>query len=293
MVTITEPGVYQMSPDEYHSHTDVLSSTGARRLLLPSCPAKFRYLADHGQESKPEFDLGHAAHRLVLGDGADLVVIATDSYRTKAAQAARDEAYATGRTPLLSHEDEQVQAMAAALREHPDAVALFEPDTGRPEQSLFWVDAEFGVWRRARLDWLRNHDGNGRLIIPDYKTAHSVEPAALSKALADHHYNQQAAWYEDAVTALGLAGDQEPVFLLVCQEKSPPYLITICQPDHVAIKWGRLRNRKALDVYRRCQATGRWPGYTDKPIALSLPRWAEYQQDAAFERGDYDIEGSS
>lgn len=295
-LVVDQPGVYRMPAEAYHADAVAggsLSSTGARRLLPPSCPARFRWEQEHGRLPRREFDLGHAAHRLVLGDGADLVVIDADNYRTKAAQAARDEAYAAGRTPLLSHEHEQVQAMAAALRAHPVAGALFAPGSGQPEQALFWIDAEFGVWRRALLDWLPEREHGRRLIVPDYKTCHSVEPAALSKALAQHGYYQQGAWYLDGVKALGLAGDIEPAFVLVCQERDPPYLITIAEPDTAALEWGRMRNRKAMAVYRDCQRTGIWPAYTDKVLPLPLPRWAEYEHDAALVRGDYDVEESA
>lgn len=292
-LVIDQPGVYQMPADVYHADpvpAGSLSSSGARLLLPPSCPALFRYRVDHGQPPNRTFDFGHAAHQQVLGTGPDLVVVNAEDWRTNAAKEARDKAHAAGAVPLLAAEHEQVQAMAAALRAHPVAAVLFEPGAGRAEQALFWHDTEFGVWRRALLDWLR-HRGTGRLIVPDYKTTKSAEPAALSRAMSTHGYYQQAAWYLDAVTALGLAGDVEPAFVFVFQEKTPPYLVTICEPDYMAIKWGRIRNRKALDIYRRCQASGRWPGYADDVVRLSLPRWAENDHDAAYERGDYDLEG--
>lgn len=296
-LVVDQPGVHEMPAETYHADpvpAGSLSSSGARLLLPPSCPARYRYETDHGRPPNHTFDLGHAAHQQVLGVGPELVVVDADDWRTKAARAERDDAYAAGAVPLLAAEHEQVQAMAAALRAHPVASVLFEPGTGLAEQSLFWVDHEFGVWRRARLDWLPTHRGDdARLIVPDYKTCASAEPDALSRAMQTHGYYQQAAWYLDAVAALDLAGEAEPAFVFVFQEKAPPYLVTICQPDHLAVKWGRVRNRKALDVYRRCQATGRWPGYAEQVVALPLPRWAESAHDAALERGDYDIEEAS
>jgi hypothetical protein len=290
-IVVTEPGVYDGMPAEVYHADPVpggsLSSTGARKLLPPSCPALYRYWATAGEPPSRTFDFGHAAHRMVLGVGERLVVVDAENWRTKAAQAARDEAYAAGAVPLLTAEHEQVQAMAGALRAHPVAAALFRPDGGRPEQSLFWTDREFGVWRRARLDWLRN-PGAGRLIIPDYKTTTSAEPGALAKTMYSYGYYQQAAWYLDAVRVLGLADDA--AFVFVFQEKDPPYLVTICEPDHLALLWGQRLNRKALDVYRRCRTTGVWPGYADDVVPLALPMWAENQHQAAFERGDYDID---
>jgi hypothetical protein len=279
-VEITEPGVYDIPAEVYHADPvpgGSLSSSGARRLLPPSCPAVFRYEQEHGRTPKREFDLGHAAHRLVLGDGngPDLVVIDADNYRTKAAQARRDEAHARGAVPLLTAEHEQVAAMARAILEHPLAAALFNPDTGgHPERSLFWRDEPTGVMMRARLDWLPRWSGSGRLIVPDYKTTKSAEPDAIQRAIYDRGYHMQGVWYLSGVTALGLAGEQPPVFVFVFQEKTPPYVVTVAQLDVRAIQIGQALNRRALQVYAECSASGRWPGYADDVVTVSLPGWA-------------------
>lgn len=287
------PGVYDLTAEDYHADPvpgGSLSSSGAKRLLPPSCPALFHHWATVGQEHKQAFDLGHAAHTLVLGVGAQMSVVDADDWRTKAAKDARAAAYAAGETPLLRAEHEQLVAMAAALAEHPSAGALLRPGTGNAEQTLIWQDQETGVWRRAMLDWT-THAADGRLWIVDYKTTRSADPSAVSKALENYGYLQQAPWYLDGATELGLAGDLEPAFLFVFQEKTPPYLVTVAQPDPEVLAWGRRRNRKALDVYRRCVETGHWPGYADDVISVALPRWATYQHEAADIAGHYDIEG--
>ena len=65
-----------------------LSSTGARKLLPPSCPALFRWQQDHPVH-KDVFDFGSAAHRLVLGAGPEIALLDYDNMRTKAAQEER------------------------------------------------------------------------------------------------------------------------------------------------------------------------------------------------------------
>src|SRR5574341_1844226 len=124
---ITEPGVHQMSNEEYHSHRDALSSSGARMLLPPSCPALFRHAQDTPQEPKKTFELGTAAHKLVLGEGPDLVRVDAEKWMTAAVKAEvaaiRDE----GGIPLKPADYQQVHDMADALRRHPVAAALFDP----------------------------------------------------------------------------------------------------------------------------------------------------------------------
>lgn len=290
---ITAPGVYDLSAARYHADPvsgGSLSSSGARKLLPPSCPALFAHWRAAGGEHRAVFDVGHAAHAVVLGAGAELAVVDASDWRGKAAREERDAAYAGGRTPLLRAEYDQVQAMSAALRAHPVAAALLDPARGRPEQTLIWRDEPTGVWRRAMLDWLPDAAPGRRLIVADYKTARSAEPGALSRALDSYGYAAQAAWYLDGVTALDLTGGGPAAFVFVAQEKDPPYVVTVFEPDAEALRWGALLNRKAIETYRRCTDAGHWPGYTDDVISVGLPAWAVRQHQAALDRGAYDLQ---
>jgi hypothetical protein len=272
---VAAPGVYDMPDHVYHADPvpgGSLSSTGVRKLLPPSCPALFRHWLDNGEAPKSEFDFGHAAHRRVLGIGAELVEVKAKDWRTNAAKAAAEQARAEGKVPLLTADLEHVAAMAAALRQHPIARALLDPDRGRPEQSLFWVD-ETGVWCRARLDWLPDPHG-GRVILTDYKTTTCASSEHLSKEVGNYGYYMQDAFYLAGAQALGLAGD-DAAFVFVCQEKTAPYLVNIVELDSTALAIGRRRNRQAIDLYAECTATGQWPGYSTDIELISLPSWVE------------------
>lgn len=272
-VAITEPGVYDLPVEAYHADPvpgGSLSSTGARKLLSPSCPAKFRHWRDHGQETTRTFDLGHAAHRIILGAGADIVSVDAEDWRTKDAQEQSDQAHAEGKIPLLAAKYEQVLEMAAAVLAHPIASALFKPGTGRPEQTLIWRDQ--GIVRRALIDWLPNV-GDWRMVIPDYKTCRSADPEKLQRAIADYGYHQQGEWYLAGARALRLATD--PAFVFVFQEKDPPYVVTVAQPDPVAMRIAAYLNRRAVTVYAECMATDTWPGYSDDVELIGLPTYIE------------------
>lgn len=290
MDPITEPGVYDLPAEQYHSDPvegASLSSTGARKLLSPSCPAKFRYWQQHEQAAKREFDLGHAAHAEVLSVGASLVVVDAKDWRTKAAKDERAAAYADGKTPILAGEYTQVRAMAEVVRADPIASRLLSREYMTPEQTLVWQDKHSGVWCRAMLDALPLPSDN-RMIIADYKTTTSAEPFAIRKSIAEYGYHCQAPWYMDGVVALGL--DPDPAFVFIFQEKTPPYLITPVWPDDIAMDIGRERNRKARHVYAECLATDTWPGYADDVLPVSLPPWVVSQHEAAWLRGDFDFE---
>lgn len=276
-VVVTEPGVYDMPEDVYHRDPvpgGSLSSSGAKKLLPPNCPARFAYDRAHPPQPTHAMEIGTAAHKLVLGIGAQLVIVDAKNYQTKAAQDTRDAARAAGKVPLLPQEYAQAQAMAAAVRAHPVAAALFDPDGGAPERSLFWQDELTGVWLRSRLDWLPHQvrAWGRRMVITDLKSAAAADKASVTKAMHNYGYFQQAPFYSDGVRALGL--DDDPAFVFVFVESAPPHLVSVAQLDNEAMEAGRALNRIAIERYRDCVEAGVWPGYSEEIELISLPPWA-------------------
>ena len=174
--------------------------------------------------------------------------------------------------PLFRKDEGRLEAMIAALRAHPIAGPLLAPDSGHPEQSLYATDSKTGIMRRGRLDWLPPRQPDRRMLIVDYKTAFNASPDVFDRAVFNHGYYMQAAWYVDLVKDLGLHDD--PGFLFVVQEKDPPHLVSVVQLDGDAMRTGRERNRYALDTYAKCVADDDWPGYADDVVLVSLPGWA-------------------
>lgn len=271
---ITEPGLYNLPEHEYHADPvegGSLSSSGAKLLLPPSCPAIFKHRKTNPSEPTDDMILGSAAHVVVLGAGADIAIIEANSWRSGEAKLAKAEALAAGRIPLLAKDHDTVLAMAAALRRHRMADQLFQPGTGKAEQTVIWKTGD--VRRRALIDWL------GEDIIDDYKTCFRADRASIIKAIATYSYHGQGAWYTDAAESLGM---HKPRFRLIFQEKTPPYLVVVVRPDADAIEVGRRANRKAMDIYARCMETGVWPGYADGEIEVGLPGWADRHEDHEF-----------
>lgn len=275
-IVVDQPGVYDMPTDVYLADPvpgGSLSSTGARMLVPTGRPAKFRYWADHPKPRKREFDLGHAAHRYILGAGVELAVCDYRDWRTNAAKAEREAAYEAGRTPILEHEHDQVLAMVKAFHRNEVASSLFHPGTGKPEQAIVWRDAETGVWCRALLDWLPEPTGQ-RFILRDYKTTDSIDREKFQRSLANFGYHVQMAFHLMGARALGLAGDDAQA-VLVAQEKEPPHLTKVYQLDPVAMRIGHTLARDALLVYAQCAAAGEWPDYCDEVELISLPSYIE------------------
>lgn len=264
------PGFYPDIPEvDYHADRTSLSVSGAKTLL--KAPALFKWQQDHPVH-KDVFDVGSAAHTLVLGVGAPIAVIDADSWRSKAAQEARDAARERGETPLLAADHKRVTEMADALSSHTLATRLLSD--GQPEVSAYATDEATGVLRRGRFDWL------GTEILTDYKSAASSEPSAFVKAAVNFGYAMQAAWYEDLARDLG---HPAAAFAFIVQEKEAPYLVTVIELPAALVDVGRARNRRALERFRDCTESGVWPGYIpdDTFAQPAAPRWALYDQESA------------
>jgi hypothetical protein len=270
-----DDGIYSgISDIDYHADYASLSSSGARALLPPSCPAIFDHQRRQPPNPKPEYDFGHAAHKYVLGEGSVIVEVPFDSWRGKEAQEARKEAWAADQVPLLTKDIDKAKEMAAVVREHPVARALLDAD-GQPELSGYWHDPQTGIRLRLRTDWLCQL--GGRIIAADYKTASSAHPATFAKAAAEHGYHMQNSWYIDGLAALEIADDTQFVFIV--QAKTPPFPVSVLRihPEHVDL--GRRRNREAINLYHHCTETGIWPAYSDRIETIQLPNYAAYQQE--------------
>jgi hypothetical protein len=201
----------------------------------------------------------------VLGAGSKVVVVEAPDWRTGEAQQAKKNAYAKGRTPILAHKWDGIRTnQVAAVRRHRLASALLSG--GRPEQVLVWQDDATGVWCRAMVDYLHPK------WMVDYKTCESADPDAIRKAVSNYGYHVQATHYLDGGAALGLG---VLPFYFVFQEKDPPHVVTVAQLDAEFLDNGRAWIRRALEMYRDCQAADVWPSYApdDQIVTIDQPRW--------------------
>jgi hypothetical protein len=262
-----EPGLYDIDAELYHSDPipgGSLSSTGARRLA--DCPARFKYFLDHPEPYKPEFEFGTAAHTVVLGNGPELVVVDEQRWDTNETKAKVAAIRAAGQIPLKPEARQRIDDMADAVAHHPEASDLLTPGSGLAEQSIFWE--ENSIWRRSRIDWLRPDE------IVDYKSARSVHPDYLQKAVHEYGYHQQDDFYRRGAIHLGLIPPSGS-FKFIFQEKQPPYLVTVVELDFPARVIGGELNDRALHTYAVCRAADYWPAYSEGTTYISLPPWVE------------------
>lgn len=264
---VDAPGWFADMPEDTYFSDPVpdgsLSASMCKVLIQPGGPAKLRQQLDAPRGPNPVFDIGHAAHKLVLGVGAEIVRIPHDEWRTKEAKAAVQAARDAGQIPLKPADWDRVHAMADQLARHPAAVELLVDAV--PEVSAFRRH-DSGVWLRSRIDAV----GDGYLA--DFKTSRSADPELFHRDAANLAYHVQDAFYTAMADALdGLPDD--PDFYFIVQEKEPPYLVSVVELSPTFRAIGAAAVEHAIDLWQQCQATGEWPGY---PAGISLidpPAW--------------------
>ena len=276
---ITAPGVYDISAEEYHADPvcePSLSSSIAATILERS-PAHAREnhprLNPNRKETKRRiFDLGHAAHALLLEGKSNVVVIDADSYRTKDAKAERDSAYETGKIPILAAEWDDVKCMAEAARAQLDAMpecnGVFTSEMGNAEQTMVWREGD--VWCRALVDWLPHE----QCIIWDYKTTGgSAEPDSWTRNhLFDSRGDIQPAFYLRGIRSLS---GKAYKFRHVIQENTPPYALSVVEMVPHAIALADQRVEAAINLWRQCLNANSWPGYPSYIAHVDAPAWQE------------------
>jgi hypothetical protein len=295
-IRITEPGVYELTAEEYHDTaiTGAWFSNSDGKKLLATCPAQFQHDREHNvRKTSDAFDFGHVWHAVILGKGEAYEVFEPKKLdgRTvagKAQKAEVDAARAAGITPIYGDQFAIIRAMADAVQANPKAHELLTAP-GRSEVCLFWREQIkvtdprnklFGqivtVQRRAMIDHLPDMpEGGGPVTLVDGKSADEVKPDDnMRKKIYDYAYHRQAKTYQDAIEHLfGRYADVVFVF----QSKNPPHLIVPVDLDTPAMMIARRQNHEALEIWAECVATGVWPGYTNGVATSGVPAWIERQ----------------
>ena len=263
--------ILDMDEAEYHAHP-ALSSTGAKELLVS--PKNFRYHRDNPQSPKKEFDLGSAFHTKVLGKGYGVEVLDFPDFRTKAAQTARDDAYAAGKIPVLKRTLKQVDTMVEAVLAYAPARELLQQVGGVPEASVFAHDPEFDINLRARFDFLAARPFDVK------STGTSADKATFSRTVHSFGYDISRAHY---LHVLYLAtGERREMPFLVAETK-PPYDVGLHYLNDQYIEIGEGRARRARELFAECTRTGVWPGHTPEPTSVEPPMYAIYDFQDNFE----------
>lgn len=258
-----------MSAEAYHADpcsAPSLSSSVAQ-ILLRESPYKAWYShprlnPEYKEVHEEKFDLGTAAHSLLLESISNIVIVAADSWRTKAAKEQRDAARASGRVALLEHHHQKVAAMVKAAQEF----------IGTSEIGPYWVLGESevtGIWQEGPT-WLRcrfDRITKDRKVIMDYKTTEDASPDGFQRQMLRMGYHIQEAFYRRAVRQIdGI----EANFAFLAQSTEPPHECTLHGCDPALQEIADADVEQAIQMWTHCVKTSDWPSY-DKRIHWAMP----------------------
>lgn len=283
MSVLLTPGVHVIDEADYHEDpapAPSLSSTLARLILakspLHAWTAHPRLNPQWEPVQKATFDIGRAAHRAVLGRGADYVayppelLASNGAASTKEAKAWAEEMRAEGLTVLKANDVDLIGNMADAVRRQLAAMGI-NLDPIRSEMvALAEID---GVWCRAMID---NAPADPRLPLYDLKTTTDASPEALAKTVASYGYDVQAAHY---LAVWKAATGEDRKFRIVFVEKEAPYGVSVAElyrkPGDEA-DWFDHADALARDARRiwgECLTSGHWPCYPARVAVIGAPGW--------------------
>jgi hypothetical protein len=278
-----------LSSDQYHADlfrdTPTLSASIAN-ILIGKSPAHARFAHPKLNPAlvrveSDKYDLGSAAHSLLLEGVNAIEVIEAADWRTAAAKDARDAARAAGKIPLLPKQADDVIAMVDAASLHLASKSVRpQPFTdGKSEQTLVWED-DYGVICRARLDWLRDDYE----AVDDYKTTSaSADPEKWTRTMYGMGSDVQVAFY---MRGLEKITGVRPAFRYVVQEAYAPYELSIVDLAPSALALADDKVDKAIALWATCLERDFWPGYPEQVASIEVPtyeelRWLERTGDVA------------
>jgi len=267
MKKITEPGVYELSNEEYHEQ-NALNKSGL--VQLAKSPAHFHEWF-HAAEEEPTRALvvGTAIHMAILEPGKyeqSVIISPQVDKRTKDGKArwAKFEKKAKGKIILNQDEATAIQGMKESVYKNMTAFDLLLE--GKPEQSIFFNDPVHQFMCKVRPDWYTNG------MIVDLKTCLDAGYDGFSRTIANYKYHWQALFYLNGLTAV--TQQEHSTFIYIALEKDPPYAVAVYEATKDMLQTAERQIGPLLDLYAECLRTDCWPGYKDEVQQIQLPRWA-------------------
>lgn len=219
------------------------------------------------REVSTEFDLGTAAHSLLLeNDRSNLVILRSENYLAKngnipkgytndAIRAARDDARASGKIPVLEDDFMNVRYMVEQAKKFlSDSEIANIWESGKPELT-FTRKLQCGTWIKSRPDFITDdHE-----VIVDYKTtAHGANPEQFVRQIFSLSYDVQASLYSYMNE---LVYGIRPSFLFLVQSIEPPFECSLVGASESMIAVGIEKVKYAIRLWKKCLDNNEWPAY--------------------------------
>jgi hypothetical protein len=278
---INKPGIYR-GVASVHYHSDPCPEPSISQSL---CKVIIEHSAGHafnahprlhptmGEDDDPKFDVGNAAHRIILGRGKEFEILPFDDWRKGDAKKARAEAAAFGKIGILQKQFDRALDMSERayhqLKNHQDSDAFMDGDA---EVMIAWE--EDGIWFRSLIDWLHTD----LRTVDDYKSSDmSMAPHVLGVRAERAGWHIQHAFIERGLNILDPENAGRRKFRNIAQEAFDPHALTVMHMDEHWLTMGRKQVETAVSIWKTCIRTGQWPSYTNRSIVPVFPGYKEAQ----------------
>jgi hypothetical protein len=210
---------------------------------------------------------GRILDRLMFGVGPEVVAVDAPDWRTKAAQAMRDQVEDGGRIPVLAHK----------LAEYYDAVGAWKLQliglgvrmSGESQVRLTWDDG--GVPCKGIPDHVILGDDSATIY--DLKTCADACDDACGRAMVSMGYDIQHAAYVDGLQLVHphLAGRVRMLFLFC--ETARPWAVNVVEPAGTMKALGSCKWRRAVRTWGECLGRNHFPGYSTRVSRIEARTW--------------------
>jgi hypothetical protein len=259
----------QMSLDVYHNEVEAVSKTN-----LDHIHRSFSHYLTSKKPVKSALS-GNLPKCLVEGSALHCLLLTPEEFtkefrvlpaglnrKTREGRALYDHIIHEGKPVISSVVYMRIEAMVGSILKHPLASDLLKE--GSPEISTIWEDE--GMLCKCRADYLKP------LVISDIKTCQDASYEAFQRAIIDHRYHVQGAYFLDGTKAVdGVEKD----FILIAVEKEPPFAVAVYKLSSDYIELGREEYKKDLARYAyHIKNPEAWVGYDCRYQEMEAPRWA-------------------
>ncbi len=165
---------------------------------------------------------------------------------------------------ILSAKDiKNIRAMVSKMLSKSTALQYLQ--AGWAERSLLWLEPEYGIWCKGRIDFL----SSSPVALIDLKKTQVATRWAFEGSIRRYDYYHQVAHYERGFCrVMNIDWRKQPAWIWIASEIDPPNECNVFKADVAEIDRAEEELLSWYEAYAYCLSTGEWPGYSDDIINL-------------------------
>ena len=261
--------IYGMPFAEYQARPE-LNHSSLKNLFPPNTPLDYAYHKNNPSKKSSAMEFGTAVHTAVFEHekfSGSVIVSPEVDKRTKAGKEEYAEFLlkAEGKTVITAEELDACKYILESAQNHKILGKLLRAENRKYEVSGFFNYNQIPC--KFRTDFMLPD----QRIILDLKTTKAGHERAFRRSVLDFHYHSQAAFYLSAMTEI--TGEAWTDFVWIAIESNAPYKIYLYEPDTRWLIEGHKLCSNAIELYKRCLESGKYPGVPEEITIINAPNW--------------------